>query len=181
MKRSIIRPRGLREQRRKICAENHGCIWHRGRGKCMPGIVGLEAHECCILAVLKRLCMRHFGPGILENKGNRMSRMLVHEFTARKNCHLSRVLAIVSAGRSMGETDRSIKHQAFGPRGLKCCKIRALECCNFGNLQPRLFRVALAKGNVHEIRRDAEFSAACVTPQPQRMKIELRAKMTCPV
>ena len=131
---AFMRPQGLREQRRKFCAEHHGCIWHWRPEKCMPRILGLEAHECCILGVLGRPCIGHFGPGIWKKEGNQMSRIAGPRIHGAKNCHLSRVLAIVAAGRSMGETDRSGKRQAFGPRALKCCKIkhaRMLQTCNF--------------------------------------------------
>ena len=84
-----------------------------------------------------------------------------------KNCHLSRVLAIVAAGRSMGETDRSMNHQDSGPRGLKCCKIKALECCNFATFQSRLFGCSLARENTPKIARNAGMSKSCVTPQPR--------------
>ena len=68
----------------------------------------------------------------------------------RKSAHLSKDFAVNLAGRSMGGTDGSRKRQAFGHRALKCCEIKRLECCNVATSESRLFRVALAKGNVHE-------------------------------
>ena len=104
-----MRPRGLRERARR-CAEYNGCIWHWRPEDCMPRIVGLEAREIVILDFLGRPCMRHFGPGILENWGESNVENFWSTNSRREKLPPVQGLAIVAAGRSMGETDRSMNH-----------------------------------------------------------------------
>ena len=81
-----------------------------------------------------------------------------------KFAHPSRDFAINLAERSLGGTDRSKKRQAFGPRGLKCCKFRGLETRNPASFESQLFECSLAKENTRNLQESQEFGDFAFPP-----------------
>ena len=126
-----MRPSGLRkEQRRKFSAKTYACVRCGSHRRCVHGIRGLDAHECCILHVLHRPCIEHFGRQMKEKWEESNVATAQSQFVALKKCSPVQGFCKKIGGRILGGTERSTEALGLWTSSLKMLNLKGLESAN---------------------------------------------------